>query len=101
MPIANTIKGSTSGGAKRFPLFFFIIWSIAMSLRCPTCNNPEEHPTLKNKIIIDGYKVHDGKGWLSHCLFCAGYYNLDLTERPLAEGSRYPVEYDGRKGWFY
>ena len=72
-----------------------------MSLHCPTCNHPEDHPTLEDKVIIDAYKVHDGKGWLSQCFFCAGYYNSDLTERPLAEGSRYPAEYDGRKGWFY
>jgi hypothetical protein len=72
-----------------------------MSLHCPTCNNPEDHPTLEDKVIINAYKVHDGKGWLSQCFFCAGYYNNDLTERPLVEGTRYPAEYDGRKGWFY
>ncbi len=72
-----------------------------MSLHCPTCNNPESHPTLTGKVIISAYKVHDGVDWLSHCLYCAGYYNNDLTERPLVEGTRYPAEYDGRKGWFY
>ena len=47
------------------------------SLRCPKCGSPEMHPD-GDKLLIRGYKVHDGKCWRSQCLVCAGYYDKDL-----------------------
>ena len=67
-------------------------------LTCPKCKSPEMHPD-GNKLLIRGYKVMVGKVWKSQCLVCAGYYNADLTVKPVGKDGINP-DYDQSLGWF-
>jgi hypothetical protein len=46
-------------------------------VHCPNCGAEEMHPD-GDKLLIRGFKVHDGVAWRSQCLVCAGYYTADL-----------------------
>jgi len=65
---------------------------IGNDLFCPTCNNPESHPTLPDHILIRGFKVFTSGAWRSQCLVCASYYDANLKPTP--------ENYKGWKGWF-
>jgi len=49
-------------------------------MECPTCGAPEVHPTLKNQVVIRGWKVQQNGAWWSQCLRCSGGYTADLSE---------------------
>lgn len=69
-------------------------------LRCPTCGADECHPTMKDAVLIRAFKVGDKNGhWWSQCLVCAGYYNADLTVKPVGKDGINP-DYDQNLGWF-
>ena len=67
-------------------------------LVCPKCGSKELHPD-GDKLLIRGYKVFSCGRWKSQCLVCAGYYNQDLTVKPIGKNGRDP-DYDESKGWF-
>jgi len=71
---------------------------VVNGLTCPTCGSPEEHPDGKH-VIIRAFKVHDQGHWWSQCLLCAGYYNPDLTVKPVGKDGINP-DYDVNAGWF-
>lgn len=73
---------------------------VTSGLTCPKCGAQECHPTDKDKILIRGFKVGDASGyWWSQCLVCAGYYNEDLTVKPIGADGINP-DYDRNAGWF-
>jgi hypothetical protein len=65
---------------------------------CPHCGAKEMHPD-GDKLLIRVDKVHTGTRWWSQCLVCAGYYNEDLTAKPIGVDGLNP-DYDRSKGWF-
>lgn len=69
------------------------------SVTCPKCGAQECHPTDKDKILIRAFKVHHNGCWHSQCLVCAGYYNADLTVKPVGKDGINP-DYDTNAGWF-
>jgi len=68
------------------------------TVQCPKCGAEEMHPDGE-KLLIRGFKVHDAGHWWSQCLVCAGYYNADLTVKPIGKDGLNP-DYDHEKGWF-
>lgn len=72
---------------------------VVRTVQCPTCGAQESHPTNPNKVLIRAFKVLDRDHWWSQCLVCAGYYNADLTRRPIGSDGINP-DYDHNAGWF-
>lgn len=68
------------------------------TLTCPKCGSPEMHPD-GDKLLIRGFKVYNHMKWWSQCLVCAGYYNPDLTVKPVGSDGVNP-DYNHNGGWF-
>ena len=72
---------------------------VVKDLVCPKCGAGEMHPDGEH-LLVRGFKVCDKHGhWWSQCLVCAGYYNADLTVKPIGSDGINP-DYDKTKGWF-
>jgi hypothetical protein len=72
---------------------------VVKEVRCPKCGAGEMHPNGQ-WLLVRGFKVCDKGGyWWSQCLVCAGYYNADLTLKPIGANGRDP-DYDHELGWF-
>jgi hypothetical protein len=69
------------------------------NVTCPKCGAGEMHPD-GDKLLIRAFKVcHDDGHWWSQCLVCAGYYNPDLTSKPIGKDGLNP-DFDRSAGWF-
>lgn len=72
---------------------------VVRDVQCPKCGAGEMHPD-GDKLLIRAFKVGDANGyWWSQCLVCAGYYNPDLTVKPVGADGKNP-DYDRNAGWF-
>ena len=69
-----------------------VVSLIVKDVKCPTCGCGEMHPTLKDRVLIRGFKVYSQGHWWSQCLVCSGYYDSALNETP--------SNWDRKKGWF-
>ena len=77
------------------PLFNIVV----EECRCPRCGAEGWHPAdlgrpiLERRVLVRGFKVHDGVKWWSQCLVCAGAYEPGSLEET-------PGSFDREMGWF-